>query len=571
MPTTQATPAFDLAHFNSLLDNRQYKDCLDDLANAEAITLSPVRQSILRASAFRGQNEILNALNECNASLTAAAEDPKSQDTIDLAVLILSLLSELRDFPATKACLRLLRKIDVHESLDLLLWEKNTRAWLAEWDNYGKLDDKIQRAMHDNHVSRHPFIVLNLPCSARDEMQSAIHTFLATCGERAKHAFPIRKIKERIRYRLAYMSDDFRHHATTYLIRGLIEQHDRKHFELIAVTWGEAKLETDDQSASILTQFDKIIDIEDLSEKESAKLLHDAEIDILVDLKGYTRNSRSYTLAYRPAPIQVNFLGFPGTMGTPFHDYLITDQVIVPPELKENYTEFIAWLPHCYQPNEKIRQVNTQITQRSDFGLHSDAFVFCCFNSHYKIHPEIFGLWCEILKNTPNSQLWLMVPEEAARDNIRHYAAKHGIDSERIVFTGMIRIDQHLERLSHADLFLDTFPIAAHTTASDALYAGVPVLTCPGEKFASRVAASLLTTLGVPELICSDFEDYFQKATFIAHHPEILAEIKSKINIGVKSSPLYDPHRFARNIEKAYMEMISRQKKGKQGDFLVKE
>ena len=333
----------------------------------------------------------------------------------------------------------------------------------------------------------------------------------------------------------------------------LIERHHRDRFEVIGYGIGR-----DDGSAMrrrLLVGFDRFIDLNPLSWREAAGRIAADQVEVLVDLTGYTGQARTKILACRPAPIQVNFLGYPGTMGADFIDYLIADPVLVPPGDERFYAEAVVRLPHCYQPNDTGRPHAGPVPSRSECGLPEHGFVFCCFNNSYKITAPMFDIWIGLLVAVPDSVLWLLETNPAATRNLLAAAQARGIDPRRLVFAPRRPMAEHLARQSLADLFLDTQPYNAHTTASDALWVGLPVLTLPGRTFASRVAASLLTAIGMPELIAPTLADYQAMALHLATDPSDLAAIKAKLAANRTSAPLFDIASFARDIEAAYGRM----------------
>jgi protein O-GlcNAc transferase len=361
------------------------------------------------------------------------------------------------------------------------------------------------------------------------------------------------------RMRIGYLSADFHEHATAYLIAGLLESHDRQAFEIIVYSYGAP--DTSPMRRRLRSACARFEEIGALSDREAAADIHADDVDILVDLKGYTQHARTGILTYRPAPIQVQFLGYPGTMGTRLVDYLIADRFVVPSEHWRDYDEHIVHLPDCYQPNDPHRLIGALPT-RADAGLPESGMVFCSFNETYKITPGMFDIWMRLLQAVPGSVLWLLASNRWAPDNLRHEAEIRGVDPARLIFAPRLSQAAHLGRLALADLVLDSLPVNAHTTASDALWAGVPVLTCPGETFASRVAGSLLQTMGLFELIATDVEDYERKARELAELPQLLGGLKAKVRERRRTSPLFDAARFARHLEAAYRAMWDRYARG---------
>jgi protein O-GlcNAc transferase len=366
--------------------------------------------------------------------------------------------------------------------------------------------------------------------------------------------------------RIGYLSHDFRDHATSHLIQTLFNHHDRTNFEIFAYSSG-----VNDQSSyrnHIMTSVDQFRDIAKLDYEESAKLIHGDGINILIDLNGYTYGSRTPILALRPAPIQVNYLGFPGTMGAPFMDYLISDRIITPPKFAHDFTEKLVLLPHCYQVNDNQQVIaNTPVT-RQQYNLPESAFVFCSFNNKYKIEPVVFDVWMNILKKVKNSVLWLLVGDKTTQGNLQREATIRGIDAQRLIFCGYVSKAEHLARHRLADLFIDTLYCNAHTTASDCLWAGLPLITWQGETFATRVASSLLTAVGLPELITTNLDDYQKLAITLARSRDKLQAIKEKLAKNRLTYPLFDTPAFTRDLETAYQKIWNIYQQGKSPEMI---
>lgn len=369
-------------------------------------------------------------------------------------------------------------------------------------------------------------------------------------GERYRH--------ERIR--LAYLSPDFREHALAYLVAELFERHDKSRFEMIAVSLGP-----DDGSAMrdrLRRSFEHFVDARGTDDLAVARMLRDREIDIAVDLAGFTQDSRTGILAHRPAPVQVNYLGYPGSVGADYVDYIIADAQIIPGGDEAYYTEKVVRLPDVYQANDSTRAAAKPGPGRASVGLPATGFVFCCFNSSYKITPAMFEIWMRLLRRVEGSVLWLFDDNPAATRNLRLAAEQHAVPPDRLVFAGRLRYPDHLARHELADLFLDTFPYNAHTTASDALLMGLPLLTCSGASFPSRVAGSLLGAIGVPELIARNPAEYEFLALELALQPTRISELKRCIRENRTKFPLFDAGRFRRNLEAVYVQMHERCRTG---------
>jgi protein O-GlcNAc transferase len=362
-----------------------------------------------------------------------------------------------------------------------------------------------------------------------------------------------RSVAERGRIRVAYLSADFRGHATAYLMAGLFKQHDRSRFEIIGVSFGAD--DGSDMRAQLAGSFDQFLDVSAQGDREVAELLRQRGVDIAVDLKGHTEAGRPGILAYRPAPVQVTYLGYPGPLGLDFIDYVVGDKVILPLDQQPFYAEKFVHLPGTYQVNDSQRVIATRAPTRAELGLPSDAFVFCCFNHTWKITPAMFDIWMRLLRSVDGSVLWLFQSNDPACANLRKEAQARGIDPARLVFAPFRDQAEHLARIACADLFLDTLPCNAHTTASDALWAGVPVLTALGETFAGRVAASLLHGVGLPELITESLPEYEALARKLATDPALLQSLRRKLAHNRSRCALFDTARFTRHLESAYTTM----------------
>lgn len=363
------------------------------------------------------------------------------------------------------------------------------------------------------------------------------------------------------RIRIAYLSQDFRAHAVSYLMAGVWERHDVTRFETIAISFGP------DDGSSMRKRaekaFTRFIDVRMRSDEEIAKLIREMEIDIAVDLMGYSGQSRPGILAFRPAPIQVNHLGFPGTMGGNEIDYILADAIVVPEEHRAHYSEKIVTLPHSYMPADRTRTIAVSAPTRAELGLPEQGFVFACFNNAAKFAPEMFALWMRLLKNVPQSVLWLSQPNAAAMRNLVAFAQSHGVAPDRLIFAlHELHVEDHLARLARADLFLDTSPFNAHTTACDALWAGLSVLTLPGGTFAGRVAAGLVNAVGLPEMIADSFAAYEALALKLARDKDALAGIRARLAQHRLTHPLFDTMLFTTHLEAAYLDMWRRHRRG---------
>ena len=369
-------------------------------------------------------------------------------------------------------------------------------------------------------------------------------------GERYRHD----------KIRIAYLSTDFRAHAVAFLIAGIFEHHDKTRFATTAISLG--RNDKSETRARIEAAFDRFIDVQEIGDFQAAMMMREMEIDIAIDLNGFTGDSRTAILAHRPAPVQVNYLGYPGTMGAPYIDYIIADRIVIPQAQQDHYSEKIIYLPDAYQANDRKRRVADGTPSRSEAELPERGFVFACFNNTYKIGPEVFDVWMRLLRNVEGSVLWLLEDNAIAAANVKREAKLRGIAPERLVFAPRTTPDRHLARHHLADLFLDTLPYNAHTTASDALWMGLPLVTCPGSTFPGRVAASLLHAIGLPELVTNTLGDYEALALKLAREPAALAAIKAKLRSNRDTHPMFDTARFARYLESAYATMWERHQRG---------
>jgi len=353
--------------------------------------------------------------------------------------------------------------------------------------------------------------------------------------------------------RVGYLSTDFRDHPVGRLLPEFFVRHDRKTIEVFGYSLGVEDSGTLRQR--IRNACDAFIDLHHMSNADAARRIQADKIDILIDLTGPTVGSRQEILALRPAPVQVSFLGWPATMGADFIDYIIADPFIVPRDQQEFYSEKIVHLPDCYQPSDPQRPVPAKIPSRMECGLPEEGFVFCSFNNPTKITPDMFELWMRLLQRVEKSVLWLYCKSKQTIENLTRFAEAHGINANRIIFASVAQYEPYLGRLQAADLFLDTTPYNAGATCNDALWAGLPILTCSGETYISRMAGSLLTAAGLPELVTYSFADYEALAVRLATEPGLLKSYKERLVRNRNSMPLFDMQRFAANLERAYREI----------------
>jgi len=431
----------------------------------------------------------------------------------------------------------------------------------CDWTAYESLAGKLSEALARNKKVINPLSLLltdslELQQQCAREFVTGKYESRCTLAPGGKHA-PTR-VDGKIR--VAYVSADFREHPVGYLLVGALEQHDRQRFEVIGISLRQA--EETELGRRLRSAFDRFIDVTHRSDLEVAQLLRELEVDIAVDLMGLTQGMRLGIFSYRPAIVQVSFLGYAATSGADFIDYVIADDVVIPAGQERWYSEQVVRLPHCYLPNDDRREIGPA-PSRALAGLPPDALVLCAFSNAYKINPPVFDIWMRLLRERPGSVLWLrgIAPEACA--NLRREAESRGVDAARLVFAPQVAsMAEHLGRQGLADLYLDTYPYTAHSTACDALWAGVPVLTCAGESFASRVAASALTAVGLPELITHSLPEYERLALELTGQPGALRELRARLAQNRPSAPLFDTQGYTRALEHAYDSMHQRRLRG---------
>ncbi|ADU98291.1 tetratricopeptide repeat protein [Alicycliphilus denitrificans] len=430
---------------------------------------------------------------------------------------------------------------------------------VCDWHNIGAGIDRLGQAVAQRQPGVSPFSVAVLCDDPALQLQAA-RNFVAADYPENPLLGPVAPRADGGRIRVGYYSADFHHHATAILMAELFELHDRERFEWFAFSFGPDS--QDAMHARVRQAFDHFLDVRDRSDEAVARLSRELGIDIAVDLKGFTQDTRFGIFSYRCAPVQVSYLGYPGTTGADYIDYAIADKVVLPPQARCHFSEKVVYLPHSYQVNDSKRRIADRAFTREALGLPATGFVFCCFNNNYKILPQMLDGWGRILHAVEDSVLWLLEDNPAVSRNLLREAQARGIAPQRLVFAQRMPLDEHLARHRLADLFLDTLPCNAHTTASDALWAGLPVLTCAGQSFASRVAASLLHAVGLPELVTETQGAYEARAIALARDAGQLDALRSRLHAQAPASPLFDARRFARDLEAAYVVMHARAVQG---------
>ena len=428
----------------------------------------------------------------------------------------------------------------------------------ADWTALDVLKARIENALAIGQLASEPFGLQGY-CAEPELLLAGAQLNAAACFPDRSTVLPVARIGRGEKLRVGYVAGEFRNQATSVLLTEVLELHDKARFDIVAFDNGWDDRSDLRQRIAAAVRIEPIRHVDNLA---AAKLVREHRIDILVNLNGYFGLTRTPLFALRPAAIQVNYLGFPGTIGAPYIDYIVADATVIPDELHPCYTEKVVTLPDSYQPNDSKRRVAPGVT-RADAGLPEGCFVFCCMNNVYKIMPAMFDVWMRVLQRAPNSVLLLLSDVPEAQQNLRHEAQERGVDPGRLIFGTPWANERHLARLRLCDLFLDTWPYNAHTTGSDALLAGLPVLTCMGRSFPSRVGASLLRAVGLPDLVTTSFEAYEALALRLATEPGTLAALRKRLADSLPTCPLYDTPRYTRHLEAAYRRMVEHARAGR--------
>jgi protein O-GlcNAc transferase len=530
---------------------RRPTEAIESYDRAVASNPSHVDAHVNRGRTMREQGAYGAAIASYDKALILRPRDPAIHHGRCVVLLELGRFDEALD------AVRNLLDLDPRFPCALGL-QLETMQRICDWDGLDLVRNALREGVERGSHCAAPFSLLASDTSAATRRRCAeIH--IARKYPPVPYVSAPRRSGAHDRIHVAYLSADFRSHATATLATAMFEQHDRTRFKTVALSFG-----ADDRSvmrARLEKTFDQFIDVREMDDEAVAGLMRSLEIDIAIDLMGFTRGCRTGIFALRPAPIQVNYLGFPGTMGAPYIDYLIADRIVIPDAHRKDYAEQIAYLPETYQCTDAKRRIGAPPC-RQELGLPESGLVFCSFNGTFKLTPEMFDAWMRLLSRTEGSVLWLLQSNVVAADNLKREAEARGIAAGRLIFAPVAPYAEHLARLTAADLFLDTLPCGAHTTASDALWAGVPVVTCVGEVFSSRVAASLLNAVGLPDLATRSLEEYEDLAFTLAHDPSALAAVKDRLMRNRETYPLFDTARFTRHLEAAYAEMAERHRRG---------
>lgn len=538
-------------------DRRQHQDALDILQSLPAAVTRDARHHLLMGACLSDMGRHQEAIPEFLACLSLKHDSREAYSQMGFS------LAKLRQHKQAAECFRTISILEP-SLLSAALYAPHYRAWACDWngldEDKNRLADVIDRqhpGVDSEAIS--PFCLLSF--SDDPGLQRAVAEWDMRRYQHVKpndrKAFAKRDPNARIR--VGMVSCDFHHHATSMLLVEVLEKLDRNRFEIFLYSHG-----IDDQSdlrKRVVATADHFIECGPMKPQEQAAAIQADRIDILFELKGFTLDSRLATFAFRPAPIQVAWLGYPGTCGAPFIDYIIGDPLVTPIAAQPFYSENIAQMPVTYQPNDTSRTKEASRT-RLECGLPADALVFGCFNQSYKFTRDMFGSWCRILKKVPGSILWLLVPDEPVRQQLRVEAGRRGVDPSRLYFADFEKTERHRRRLPLIDVALDTFPCGGHTTTSDTLWAGVPVVSLMGQTFASRVAGSLLNAVGLSDLICTTPEQYESKAIELATHAEVRTALKNQLMEARDTAPLFDSTRFAQDLGQLMLRMVERQDQG---------
>ena len=553
-------------YFEALLNQsailNELKKNEDALAAADrAISLRPDF-----AQAWLNKGVSLKALNQLDAAIACYEKAILLQP--DFAEAWSNKATALKDLKRYKESIaHYSRALEISSSMPYLRGEiLHLRMKIGDWDNFDESIQKITQEIIAGKKVILPFAALALFNS--EEMNCKVaHIAADTNSVALRPNVSSIPDDQNQKIKLAYYSADFRGHPTSYLMSQLFKLHNRDQFEIYAFSLLNGG-ESDAMRKQLMTYFDHFIDVENLSDQEVVALSREQKIDIAIDLGGQTMDARTAIFALRAAPIQINYLGYPGTMAAHHHDYIIADAITIPPENQSFFTEKIIYLPDSYQVNNDQKEISSRLFSKEELGLPSDQFIFCCFNNNFKITPEIFSTWMNILKNVNGSVLWLFEDNDYIKNNLVKEAEVRGISGDRLVFAKRIGQQDHLARHRVADLFLDTLPYNAHTTASDALWCGLPVITMMGDSFPGRVAASLLDAIGLPELITHSLEEYELLAIKLATDPAELKKIKAKLADNRMTMPLFNTALFCHHLESAYSKVYDRHLNGLTPDHI---
>ena len=559
---TELAALLEVRALNRLQRHAEARTCLESLP--EALRASHEYWSAY-GLALKSLNELKLATTAFMKALSVKVDDAKTHYNLGLCFYDMGLKEEACECYRTGLLLGL-EEHTLHALGMLTFAERENCQWVESAEHLCKLNEVVDRLPANVAVQATMFAHVTLSDDPFHQLKAA-----RLMSNGWQHVHPVNQkndLSADRRIRIGYVSADFHQHATCILMAEVFEHHDRKRFEVFAYSHGH-----DDGSAMRLRvqqSIEHFLDVRGLGDQEIAHRIAEDRIDILIDLKGHTAQNRLGIFAYRPAPVQVTFLGFPGTTGSSRIDYLIGDPVVTPLAHAAHFSEAIAQMPVCYQPNDRKRPL-PQPMRRADAGLPEEAVVLCGFNQAYKISAEVMDVWCGLLKDIPDAVLWLLDWHSQARPNLEREFQLREVDLARVRWAPRLDLGDHLSRLSLADIFIDTWPCNAHTTASDALWAGVPVVTLIGATFASRVASSLLHAVGLDELICERVDVYQDTIKALARDPMRRAILRDKLVLARDSTPLFDSERFTRDFEALLVRMHTRHIQGQPPQPLAAE
>lgn len=531
---------------NVLRELRRFDDALADFDRALALRPRHAETLVNRGGALKEAQRMEEALDSYDRAITIAPNLAEAHFNRGTVLKYLKRPEEALEAHGRALALRPGYGLALSEAINL-------RAQMCLWG--GEEDIAAQLALRGESDVVLPFHMLHRSDDAAVQLDYARAWSRETCARVVPQPFAARSPSDRIR--VGYFSADFHGHATMYLMARLFELHDRDRFEIHAFSYGGKA--QDKMRQRLLDTGHAFHDVAHLDDAAIAALAREQRIDIAVDLKGWTETTRVRLFAYRAAPVQLAYLGYPGTTGADFMDYILADEVIIPQEHEVHYSEKVLRLPHSYQVNDDRREIAERTFTRAELGLPEHGFVFCCFNNNYKISPAEFDIWMRLLSQVEGSVLWLLEDNGWAAANLRREAEARGIPADRLVFAPRMPLAEHLARHACADLFLDTFKVNAHTTASDALWAGLPVLTRLGGSFAARVAGSLLHAVGLPELVTETAGQYEALALNLATDPARLLDIRKRLASNRLSAPLFNTEQTTRAIEAVYERLATPQ------------
>jgi len=555
--------AFLRANYAEVLRAQGEFDSAEEQARA-ALLLEPGQPNFLfnLATVLQGRHRLAAALEAVEAALAAR---PDWVEALVLAAELCAALERLDEAVEYGRRALALRPEDATLLITLMRYRSRACDWRGREADLARLQVLLERMVAQPHEAAfpaiNPFVAYEYPLSRQLRhalTQAHCERVIRAAGAPLPRA-PARGARARLR--LGYVSADYHNHPTMHLMRSFFGLHDRSRFEVYAYSIGAD--DGSDYRRHAIATVDRFVDIREEGARASAERMRADGIDILIDLKGFTHEARPEIFALRPAPLRVAWLGYPASTGRGLNDYAIVDRIVAPPEQAADYGEQLVWMPHSYQVNDSGQAIAGEVPARAALGLPERGFIYACFNQVYKIEPEAFRAWMRILARVRGSVLWLYASRSAARERLASAAAAQGVDPARLVFAETLDKPRHLARLAQADLFLDTFSINAHTSAADALWAGLPLLTCPGETFAARVGASLVSAAQLPQLACRNVEDYVDSAVRLAQQPAELQAMRRTL-AARERLPLFDTARFVRDLERAYALMWKRHLAGEE-------